>query len=212
MKLDSATLLGLYRSGCFPMGGPDGQIQIYRYDPRTILPIDQFHVPKRMQRELRKETFEIRIDAAFEDVIQGCYMRGRAQTESGWITPEIIQLYLDLHHQGHAHSVEVWKNNRLAGGLYGVCLGAAFCGESMFFLESNASKAAMVGLLQHLKRQDFRLLDCQMATQHTARFGTIDIPLSEYLERLENALALPRTFVSEQMEDRWFLDLNDLST
>lgn len=194
MKLDVPILVNFYRQGCFPMADPSGRIQIYRYDPRTILPLDQFHVPKRMQRELRKEAFEIRINTCFDQVIAGCAKRGCLETDSGWISPEIVDLYCQMHQQGYAHSVEVWRDNQLAGGLYGVALGAAFFGESMFYLQSNASKAAMVGLVEHLKERDYRLLDCQMATQHTARFGTMDISLLDYLKLLDAALKLPRTF------------------
>lgn len=182
-------VLRAYRQGYFPMGDEDGRIRFYSYNPRAIIPLDGFHVPSRMARELRKAAFEIRINSDFEGVIRGC-----SERSSTWIHEDIIRVYLELHEQGHAHSVEAWKEGQLAGGLYGLGLGGAFCGESMFHRVPSASKAAMVGLVERLQARGYGLLDCQSPTEHTKRFGIVMIPIEDYLRRLQEVMAWPCTF------------------
>ena len=172
-----------------------GEIGWYSPDPRTIFPLDTFKVPRSLKQTMKKEVFEIRLNQRFEEVMRGC--AGRDET---WISAEIIRSYVRLHELGYAHSVEAWKNDKLAGGLYGVAVGGAFFGESMFSLERDASKVALVSLVERMKGRGFTLLDTQYTTPHLARFGAKEIPRGEYLKRLEQAIVKPCTFVrrSEQ--------------
>lgn len=172
-------LLHAYRNGVFPMGMEDGEIAWFSPDPRTIIPLDTFHVPHGLQRTLKKGLFELRINSAFEEVIRAC--SERAET---WINEEIIESYLALHRAGHAHSVEAWQEDQLAGGLYGVAIGGAFFGESMFHRVTDASKVALHGLVSRLRAKGFSLLDTQWTTQHLRRFGAHEIPRAEYIARL----------------------------
>ena len=190
--MKAAEVLRAYRQGYFPMGDEDGRIRFYCYNPRAILPLDQFHVPSRMARELRKAAFEIRFNSDFEGVIRGC-----SERSSTWIHKDIIRVYLELYAQGHAHSVEAWRDGKLAGGLYGLGLGGAFCGESMFHRVPSASKAAIVALVGRLQERGYGLLDCQSPTEHTQRFGTVMIPIEQYLQRLQKVTAWPCTFVDK---------------
>ena len=172
-------LLHAYRNGVFPMAMEDGEISWFSPDPRTILPLDAFHVPHGLKRTLKKSAFDIRIDTAFEAVMRGC-----AERDETWINDEILASYVALHRLGHAHSVEVWIDGRLGGGLYGVALGGAFFGESMFHEVTDASKVALHALVQRLRTRGFSLLDTQWTTPHLARFGAIEIPRTAYLARL----------------------------
>jgi leucyl/phenylalanyl-tRNA--protein transferase len=168
-----------------------GRIGWFSPDPRGIIPLDTFHVPARLARLMRQQRFRVTIDQAFELVMQAC----AADREDGtWISKDIIECYTALHRLGLAHSIEVWNGTRLAGGLYGVHLGGAFFGESMFHRERDASKVALASLVDHLQRRSFRLLDVQWVTPHLAQFGAIEIPRTEYLSRLEAALALEPYF------------------
>lgn len=186
-RLTTEGLLAAYRRGLFPMADPfDGSLAFYDADPRGILPLEAFHVPRRLARYMK--AFEFAFDRNFEGVIDGC---ARPVT---WISREIREAYLELHRAGHAHSVEAWKDGRLAGGLYGVQLGGAFMAESMFHAVSNASGAALVRLVEHLKARGFVLLDIQQVLPNTARFGAIEIPKPEYLRRLAEALRLSPTW------------------
>ncbi len=178
-----------YRRGLFPMAEEDGRIAWYSPDPRGVFDLDRFHVPRRLERVIRSERFEIRIDADFETVIRAC--AGREET---WLNEEMIAAYVALHRKGLAHSVETRREGRLAGGLYGVAIGGAFMGESMFHVETDASKVCLVRLVERLKERGFVLLDAQFLTPHLARFGARWIPRSEYLRRLERALALECRF------------------
>lgn len=182
-------LLHGYRLGIFPMAMEDGEIEWFSPDPRAILPLDAFHVPRGLRHTLRKEPFEIRINTAFYDVIEACAAR-----DSTWINDEILASYLRMHELGHAHSVEAWKDNQLAGGLYGVAVGGAFFGESMFHHVSDASKVALCGLVDRLRARDFALLDTQWQTAHLRRFGVVEIPRHHYLRLLARAVQLPRSF------------------
>jgi len=179
-----------YRRGIFPMaGGPGGLITWHRPPVRAIIPLDRLHVPRSLERTFRRGRFRISRDTAFEQVMRDC-----AGRESTWISDEFIDVYGQLHRQGKAHSVEVWVGDLLAGGLYGVHLGAAFFAESMFHCVTDMSKVALVHLARHLREHDFALLEVQYLTPHLARFGAIEIRHREYLRRLQQALAIDRQF------------------
>lgn len=173
------------------MADDHGRIEFYSADPRAILPLDDFHCPRRLARFMRQGTFEIRVDSDVEGVIRGC-MTARKKT---WINEEIVRAYVELHRRGQVHSVEAWSEGRLAGGLYGVTLGGAFCGESMFTRVSEASKVCVVHLVERLRERGYSLLDCQQLTAHTKRFGARLIQLAEYRRLLKAALKQECTFV-----------------
>ena len=181
------TLLSAYASGWFPMAVAPGEIRWYSPDPRGIIPLDTFHVPSRLARTLRARRFEIRLDTSFRAVIEAC--AERRDEEGNWIDREIIESYCALHNQGVAHSVETWEHGTLVGGLYGVALGGAFFGESMFHRAKDASKAALVGLVEQLRTRGYTLLDTQWVTDHLLQFGAIEIPRRRYLRLLDEALA-----------------------
>jgi len=180
------TLLEAYASGWFPMAVAPGEIRWYSPDPRGIIPLDTFHVPRRLARALRAGRFEIRVDTAFRDVIVACSTREDA--DGNWIDQEIIDSYVNLHALGHAHSFEAWRDGALAGGLYGVAIGGAFFGESMFHRAADASKAALVALVDRLRTRGFTLLDTQWVTDHLLQFGAIETPRRRYLRLLDAAL------------------------
>ncbi len=179
------TLLDFYRQGVFPMADL-GEIRLFSPDPRGILPLEGFHIPHGTIQALRAPGWEVRIDTAFADVLLAC-----AEREETWIDERIFRSYVALHHAGHAHSVEVWRNGQLAGGLYGVRIGAAFFGESMFHRVTDASKIALCHLVALMKKGDFQVLDTQWVTPHLARFGAIEIPRAAYLKMLAEALPIP---------------------
>jgi leucyl/phenylalanyl-tRNA--protein transferase len=190
--IPSDALLSAYASGWFPMAIAPGEIRWYSPDPRGIIPIDTFHVPGRLARSLRSHPFEIRIDTSFAAVIAEC--AARADEDGNWIDDEIRESYCALHERGFAHSVEAWQDGTLVGGLYGVGLRGAFFGESMFHRATNASKAALVALVEHLRTRGFALLDTQWVTDHLLQFGAIEIPRRRYLRLLDQALAMDVTF------------------
>ncbi len=191
MLIEKALLVQAYRQGIFPMAMDDGEIGWFSPDPRGILPLEAMHVPSRLARVIRSGRFEVVIDRDFEAVMRAC----AADREEGtWISEDIIESYVALHRAGLAHSVEAWRNGRLAGGLYGVHLGGAFFGESMFHVETDASKVALAALVTRMRDRGFSLLDIQWVTPHLAQFGAIEIPRSEYLARLARALVQPCTF------------------
>jgi leucyl/phenylalanyl-tRNA--protein transferase len=190
--IDPALLVRAYREDPFPMALDDGEIGWFSPDPRAIIPLDAFHVPGRLARVVRSGRFEIRIDTSFEAVMRAC---GERPGEGTWISDEILESYVALHRLGLAHSVETWRDGRLAGGLYGVSLGGAFFGESMFHRETDASKVALVALVDRLRRRGYVLFDTQWTTPHLEQFGTIEIPRSEYLARLDDALEKSCAFV-----------------
>ena len=170
----------------------DGEIGWFSPDPRGVLPLDAFHVPHRLARVLRHHTFDIRIDHDFGRVMREC--AARKNEDGTWISEEIIECYVALHRQGHAHSVEAWQGGRLAGGLYGVHLGSAFFGESMFHRVTDASKVALAALVERLRARGFTLLDIQWVTPHLQQFGAVEITRADYLKRLAAALARTATF------------------
>ena len=177
--------MSLYSAGWFPMAMADGSIRCFSPDPRGILPLDAFHVPHGARRILSDPGWEVRTDTAFEQVIRACSKRSYT-----WIDETIIQSYLVLHRAGHAHSLEIWRGGKLTGGLYGVQIGGAFFGESMFHHVSGASKVALVCLVGRLKKRGFQLLDTQWITPHLAQFGAITIPRRNYLQLLQIALRI----------------------
>ncbi len=188
--IDPDLLLDAYRLGVFPMAMDDGEIRWFSPEPRTILPLEAFHVPHGLKRERRAQAIEIRINTRFADVMRGC--AARADT---WINDEIIESYTRLHELGSAHSVEAWSANELVGGLYGVTIGGAFFGESMFHRTTGASKIALWVLVERLRERRFTLLDTQWLTPHLEQFGAKEISRALYLHLLNAAIDLPRKFV-----------------
>jgi leucyl/phenylalanyl-tRNA---protein transferase len=191
-------LLRAYATGVFPMAESAEDPELLWVDPRHrgILPLDTFHVPRRLRRVVRSGRFEIRVDSAFEAVIRAC-AEATEKRPNTWINDEIVRLYSGLSARGAAHSVECWKNGKLKGGLYGVSLGAAFFGESMFSRESDASKVALVHLVARLRVGGYRLLDTQFLTPHLAQFGGIEVSRREYRRLLAAALAYRASFPPE---------------
>ena len=188
-------LIACYQRGVFPMADAREDERIFLIDPdrRGIIPLNGFHVPRRLARTVRRDLFEIRIDTAFEAVIDACAEARPGRLET-WINAPIQALYGELYARGLAHSVECWENEALVGGLYGVALGAAFFGESMFSLARDASKVALTHLAGRLIRGGYQLLDTQFLTSHLAQFGAQDIPRAHYRKRLSQALAAEADF------------------
>jgi leucyl/phenylalanyl-tRNA--protein transferase len=172
------------------MAEPDGSFGWWCPDPRTIVDLDDYHVPRRLARTIRQGKYEVRVDETCPEVIARC-----ADRDETWISPEIEEVYGELFRQGHVHSVETWLGDELAGGLYGVAIGGAFMAESMFHTARDASKVAVVGLIERLRARGYVLLDIQYQTQATSIFRPKRIPRREYLRRLRAAIDLPRTFV-----------------
>lgn len=187
--LDPVQLLCAYCEGAFPMGEADGSVSWYRPRRRGILPVAEFHVPRRFLQFLRHSPFEVRWNTAFGDVMRGC-----ADREETWITDAILDSYEELHRLGFAHSAEVWRGGKLMGGVYGVAIGGAFFGESMFSREPQASKTALVHLQWRLRERGFLLHDTQWTTPHLAQFGGHEIPGARYLDLLARAIRLPVSF------------------
>jgi leucyl/phenylalanyl-tRNA--protein transferase len=187
-------LLEAYCRGVFPWFDETMPILWWSPDPRAIFEIGGLHVSRRLRRTLRSGRFTFTINRDFAAVMRGCTDR---PGEGNWITPDMIAAYERLHRLGHAHSVEAWRSGMLAGGIYGVAIGGFFAGESMFTRVRDASKAALVFLMDHLQRRGFRLFDVQFLNPHTQRLGAVEIPRAEYLERLEQALRAPVSFIEE---------------
>ncbi|MEW6583411.1 MAG: leucyl/phenylalanyl-tRNA--protein transferase [Actinomycetota bacterium] len=186
-------LLAAYARGWFPMDeeGATGAVGLYSTDPRAVIPIDAVRVPRSVRRALRRHQHdEVRVDAAFGEVARAC-----AQGRTGvWLTPRLVDAYVALHEEGFAHSVEVWRNGRLAGGLFGVALGGLYTSESMFHREGDAGSAALVATAALLARGGFTLWDVQMASPHVTRFGAVEVPHRRYLTLLADALRRPARF------------------
>jgi len=197
-KLTPEILLRAYAIGLFPMAEHRNDATLYWIDPekRGILPLDKFHIPRRLKRTIRAGTYQIRCNTVFEDVIRACSAPRKGTNES-WINEEIVSLYTELHSMGRAHCVETWHRGKLVGGLYGVVLGAAFFGESMFSDERDASKVALVHLVARLKKSEFRLLDTQFITEHLSQFGGVELPRAGYRQILSSALDVSAVFQSE---------------
>ena len=188
--IPASLLLEAYCTGIFPMAMESGEIAWFSPDPRGIILLDAFHIPHGLRRALKKGEFQLRLNTVFEEVIRAC--SERAET---WISEEIIQSYIHLHKLGFAHSVEAWLDNELAGGLYGVSVYGAFFGESMFHRVTDASKVALVGLVNRLNERGYRLIDTQYVTPHLTTFGAVEISRSKYMRLLKQALVLECRFV-----------------
>jgi leucyl/phenylalanyl-tRNA--protein transferase len=183
-------LLLAYSMGIFPWYSGGSPILWWSPDPRLVLFPEELKISRSLRQTMKKGTFRVTFDAAFEEVMRGCAESPRKDGQGTWITAEMIKAYRRLHEKGAAHSVESWAAGRLAGGLYGVALGGVFFGESMFSRRSDASKVALVSLVEHLTEFGFRIIDCQMTTAHLVSFGAREIPRAEFLKRMKDALKI----------------------
>lgn len=188
-RLTTEWLLDAYSHGIFPWPSDDETLAWYSPDPRAILPLDGLHVPRSLQKTLRSADFEVSYDRDFRGVMRGC-ATAQTRRHGTWVTPNLQAAFGRLHEEGFAHSVEVWQGGALVGGVYGVSLAGLFAAESMFYRVTDASKVALVRLVERLRERGFALLDIQMLTPHTARFGAIEIPRRDYLQRLARAMAM----------------------
>ena len=193
MQLTPRLLLSAYSEGIFPMAHEDGLIYWYDPDPRAIIPLDRFHIPRRLRRTVQQGVFEVRFDVNFTAVIEACAATS-PKRETTWINQEIIEAYLELHWLGFAHSVECWLDGELVGGLYGVAVQGLFAGESMFSQVRDSSKVALVHLVERLRRGGFHLFDIQFLTDHLTTFGAIEIPAWLYRQKLKEALLIAADF------------------
>jgi len=189
LEITPQVLLKAYACGIFPMAESSDDPGMFWVEPETrgILPLDKFHIPRSLKKTLRRESFEIRFDTDFRSVVEACAEENQTRKKT-WINSRIRELYCELHQYGHAHSVEAWQEGRLVGGLYGVRLGRAFFGESMFSRKTDASKIALVHLVHRLIGGGFSLLDTQFTTAHLERFGVIEVARDVYQEMLDEAL------------------------
>lgn len=206
-------ILRAYAAGIFPMAESARDSELFWVDPdsRGIIPLDEFHLPRRLGRTLRRDLFEIRCDSDFEGVIGGC-AEPTAERQKTWINGQIAQLYTKLFRQGYAHSVEACYEGKLVGGLYGVAMGGAFFGESMFSRMTDASKVALAHLVARLKLGGFRLLDTQFITEHLRHFGATEIPRALYHRRLDQALAVQAYFPAGALDGAAVASLLQSST
>lgn len=203
-ELTPELVVSAYLQGAFPMAqSSEDSIDWYVADPRAILPLDAFHMSHSLRQRLRRGEYHVTLDHAFEKVITGC-AKSRHTRPSTWINQQIIDVYTQLHHMGIGHSVEAWDHQgELVGGLYGLSMGGAFFGESMFSTRPDASKVCLVKLVEHMRDRGYILLDAQIGNEHMLQFGQIEIPLTQYMEKLEEALKLPVS---------WARDAGDSST
>lgn len=198
-KITPELVLNAYAQGVFPMAESADSSEVYWVDPemRGIIPLDEFHLPRKLAKKIRQHPFDIRIDTAFPEVIAGCAAsdahNGRKET---WINEEIISLYSDLFDKGFVHTIECWQGDKIVGGLYGISLAGIFCGESMFHTATDASKIALCYLVARLKKGGYHILDTQFITSHLAQFGAMEIPRQEYKKRLEKAMLTVGNFYS----------------
>jgi len=204
MELTPELLLRAYAYGVFPMAESREDPELYWFDPerRGILPLESFHIPRKLRRTVRRGAFQVTSNQAFREIMEACRAPAPDRPES-WINDRIIDLYCELHAAGHAHSIETWVGDELAGGLYGVSLGAAFFGESMFSRVTDASKVALVHLVARLALGGFRLLDTQFVTSHLSQFGATEIPRSVYKARLQEAIHKPAVFAASIPADQF---------
>jgi leucyl/phenylalanyl-tRNA---protein transferase len=198
--LTKERLLEAYRLGIFPWYSDDQPILWWSPDPRLVLDLKDFGISRSLRKTLKKGVFQVTFDHAFEQVIQACAVVPRAAQNGTWITEEMQEAYINLHGLGYAHSVESWFGEKLAGGLYGVSLGKAFFGESMFHLKTDASKVALATLVEKLKSWDFHFIDSQMTTEHMVRLGAKELPRRIFLKRLQSALR------HSTRRGRWHID------
>jgi leucyl/phenylalanyl-tRNA--protein transferase len=213
IALTPELLLRAYAAGIFPMAETADDPDVFWVDPeqRGILPLDGFHLPRRLARTLRQDVFDVRCDAAFEAVVRGC-AEPTPERPKTWINEEIVRLYAALHRLGFAHSVETWRGGELVGGLYGVALGAAFFGESMYSRVTDASKVALTQLVARLRLGGFRLLDTQFVTEHLQQFGAIEISRAQYHRRLTAAIQLKAYLPREPLAGAAIVSLLQSST
>ncbi|HEX5177265.1 MAG TPA: leucyl/phenylalanyl-tRNA--protein transferase [Chthoniobacteraceae bacterium] len=188
--ISAELLLHAYRQSVFPMALESGEIAWFSPDPRAILPLDSFHMPHGLRRVVKRAPFALRINTAFENVMRNCAARRET-----WINEEIIESFCNLHRLGYAHSIESWREGELVGGLYGVALGGAFFGESMFHTVTDASKVALHALVERLRARGFALLDTQWLTPHLQSFGAVEIPRRVYRDLLAACIDEPRSFI-----------------
>jgi len=200
-------LLLAYKMGIFPWYSEGEPILWWSPDPRMVLFPSEIHIPRRLQRILRQGRFKITFDKAFSRVIEECAAVRQEKGQGTWITQDMMQAYTNLHLAGYAHSAEAWYRNKLVGGVYGVALGQVFFGESMFSRVSNSSKAAFVTLVENLRHWGFRLIDCQVSTQHLARFGAREIPRKHFLEILRDLSDKP----SNAPAPHWTTNIKNLT-
>lgn len=198
-KLTADDLIYGYINGIFPMADADGTLYWYSPDPRAVIPLDTYKPAKSLRPTLNKRLFDVRINTDFEQVMRHCALP-RSPDDSTWISEEIVEAYTELHQMGLAHSVETYIDNRLVGGLYGVAIGAAFFGESMFHIVPNASKVAFHHLILILREQQFQLLDTQFINDNVRRFGAIEVPKRAYVELLKKALKQKARFSEAALE------------
>jgi len=184
-NLEPETLLSAYQQGIFPWFDEDTPILWWSPDPRAILEFDNLYISKRLARTIRTNKFQVTFNQDFDAVVQGCTYRPE---EGTWITPEVANAYGEFHRSGHAHSVEVWQQGVLVGGLYGVAIGGLFAGESMFSTVSDASKIALVALVNRLKEKGYQLFDLQIINEHTSTMGATEIPRDDYIARVKTAI------------------------
>ena len=198
MELTPDILLRAYAIGIFPMAEGREHTELHWIDPehRGVLPLEEFHIPRKLRRRIRRADFEVTCDSAFTEVIEACAEPADNRPDT-WINPPIQRLYTDLHEMGFAHSLECWHDGALVGGLYGVSLGAAFFGESMFTRVPDASKVALAHLVLRLRKGGFRLLDTQFVTPHLRRFGVVEVPRQDYRSRLAQAITAQARFPAE---------------
>ncbi|PHZ83781.1 leucyl/phenylalanyl-tRNA--protein transferase [Paremcibacter congregatus] len=198
-EISAELLLHAYAQGIFPMAETALSKDIYWVDPelRGVIPLDDFHIPRKLARKIRQQPFDVKVDTAFDQVIAACATSNAAQNRAEtWINEQITALYSELFEAGWVHTVECWQEDKLVGGLYGVSIGGAFCGESMFHTVTDASKIALVYLVGRLKAGGYRLLDTQFITPHLAQFGAQEIPRAIYKELLEKALEVEGDYYS----------------
>ncbi len=190
-------VLAAYQQGYFPMSrGQFGPIDWFMAEPRTLIPLDdRFHVRRSLRKTMQKTDLEVRLNTRFAQVIQHCSRHGEVTEDEIWLSEEMIALYVELHRRGFAHSVEVWQQNQLVGGLYGIAIKSAFFGESMFSRVSSASQIALVALVERLRARGFKMLDAQMRTQHVSFFGAEDYSHEEYLGVLADAMLEEASFI-----------------
>ncbi len=190
-SLEPDLVLDAYVHGVFPFYGADQPTLWWCPDPRTVIPLGAFHVPRRLARTIGTRDYEVRVDTSFEAVVRAC---DEGRPDGSWIHEDMVRCYVELHRRGHAHALEVWRGPRLVGGLYGVTVGGCFAAESMFHRERDMSKVALAHLVGRLRVRGFTLLDVQFLTPHLARFGAVEIPRTRYLGRLAAVRADPVTF------------------
>ena len=202
------TLLSAYTQGIFPWFNDDQPILWWSPDPRLVLPPQEVKISRSLKKIIRQKQFRITINTVFEEVIQGCALRGASSkdqaTQDTWITDSMNQAYVELHRQNYAHSIEVWQGEDLVGGLYGLALGSVFFGESMFSRKSNASKVALVGLCQHLINHHIKIIDCQVASDHLFSMGAKEIPREQFLQHLTQINSVAKTAQFDQLKHLQF--------